>query len=64
MCGKGAQCDSQPDLSRLDGYTVSVYREPMIHSFADATTADLWKSETARPRAEFRGSCGRLCIGS
>jgi proteic killer suppression protein len=36
------------DLLWLDGYTVSVYREPMIQSFADATTADLWEERNSK----------------
>ena len=33
---------------QVDGYTVSVYREPMIQSFADATTADLWDERNSK----------------
>ena len=32
----------------LDGYTVSVYRNLMIQSFADATTADLWEERNSK----------------
>lgn len=33
---------------QVDGYTVSVYREPMIQSFADTTTADLWEERNSK----------------
>ena len=34
--------------SALDEYTVSVYRNVVIRSFADLTTADLWAERTSK----------------
>jgi proteic killer suppression protein len=42
----GARCATR--VVRVDGYSVSVYREPMIQSFADATTADLWDERNTK----------------
>jgi len=39
---------SDQAFSDLDGYTVSVYRELMIRSFADITTADLWAERNSK----------------
>ena len=36
------------NVVRVDGYTVSGYRELMIQSFADATTADLWDERNSK----------------
>jgi len=44
-----AEMRQRAGLSALDGYTVSVYREPMIQSFADATTADRWEERNSKP---------------
>ena len=33
---------------RVDAYTVSVYRESVIQSFANATTADLWAEQNSK----------------
>ena len=35
-------------LAWLDGYTVSVYRNVVIRSFADPTTADLWAERNSK----------------
>lgn len=32
----------------VDGYTVSVSRVPVIQSFAEATTADLWAEQNSK----------------
>ena len=45
--GAAGRRGSQPTL-RVDGYTVSVYRERMIQSFADATTANLWDERNSQ----------------
>jgi len=45
---KGELIGAGPGLLGVDGYTVSVYREPMIQSFADATTADLWEERNSK----------------
>ena len=46
--GASGQARNVTSVVRVDGYTVSVYREPVIQSFADATTADLWEERNSK----------------
>jgi proteic killer suppression protein len=48
LAGASHQARCATRVVRVDGYSVSVYREPMIQSFADATTADLWDERNTK----------------